>query len=366
MSGGSFRAQRLLERGPMEERAPMNDAEPRSPERSFLRSFAPGFLILLTALLFSPPLPAAAPTEEETAPTYPIRLEREARAGARFDLTSEARIFRSEGVVEGEEAVQSEGSGEGKVRLEARATVEAVNSEGGITRARYEVKSFEGSIDGTAVEAIPAGSVLTTHTDGQQTRIRLEGGELGPQQLLLLIQVLETAREGEPGDDDLFGTEEPQAVGAAWPLHPAAVVAAFSANGTELTVDAVSGGSRLVAQRPVAGVECLQIEGRLDVVQMIPPGVDETAFVNARLSLEYSGDYPLDDTRLAMDGRILSRLEIRHILFEPEEEGDLPVYHLRVNESDKKFSIRPLEAAEEPEGEASSPAGSEEAARSHP
>lgn len=313
------------------------------------------------------PTPEGAKTAADEGPRYEILLERGARKGDRFELTSEARILRSESVIEGEEEIEPEGQGEGKVHLEATATVLGVNSEGGITEASYEVKSFTGTFDGVEVEAFAAGSVLEMEAVGGQTQIVLRDGELSPKQLLLLVQVLETAREGEPGDDDLFGTGEPQAVGGVWPVHPEAVVAAFSANGTQVTAGAVSGGSRLVAARTVDGVECLRIEGRLDITEMNPPGIDETAFANARMTLEYTGNYPIDNVSLTMDGRILSRLEIRHSLFEPEEEGDLPIYHLRIHESDKKFSIRPLEKAPEPDpatGASSPPPVAEGAAKS--
>lgn len=282
---------------------------------------------------------------------FPIQLERGAPKGARFLLTSEARIFRSESVVEGEEEVQSEGSGEGEVKLTAIATVHGVNGEGGITQAEYEVWTFSGSIDGASVAQIPAGSVLRTEKTEEGTRITLDDGELTPRQLLLLVQVLETAQEDQPGDDDIFGTEEPRAVGETWPVNADQAVKAFSANGTKLSAEAVSGGSRLVERRQVAGVDCLHIEGRLDVSLLEPPGIDETLFVNARMALEFTGDYPEDNVSLGMEGKILSRMEIRHLLFEPEEEGDLPIYHLTVSESEKSFSIRPPE--ESPSGETS-------------
>ncbi|MCB1036766.1 MAG: hypothetical protein KDD47_23270, partial [Acidobacteria bacterium] len=47
---------------------------------------------------------------------------------------------------------------------------------------------------------------------------------------------------------------------------------------------------------------------------------------------------------------IRTRMEIRHLIFEPEEEGDLPVYHLAINESEKRFSIRSLEPEEAGDG----------------
>ncbi len=321
----------------------------RVPARGFL-----GALALLICLVSVPKVlgaqEAAGTQEAAVPPRYTIRLERGAPSGTHFMLTAEARIFRSEAVVEDEEEIESEGSGEGRVRLEAAATVYEINKEGGITRAEYKVRSFEGSIDGNPVEEIPPGSILRTENEEQGTRITLVGGELSSRQMLLLVQVLETAQEDQPGDDDLFGTEEPQAMGSAWPIHAAAAVEAFSANGTELSAESVSGGSRLVEKHEIAGVECLKIEGRMDISYMKPPGIDETAFANARMTLEFQGDYPVDTALLAFEGKILSRLEIRHLLFGPEEEEDLPIYHLAVSESEKSFSIRPLKGTPQEEG----------------
>ena len=291
--------------------------------------------------------PTLGDEEGTAAPKFDIRLERGAPEGARFLLTAEARISSSESVVEDEKEIESEAFVEGRVRLEAAATILGVNAEGGVTEAEYEVRSFSGSFDGNPVDEIPPGSVLRTRGGEEGTSVSLAEGELGPIQKMLLVQVLETAREEQPGDDDLFGTAEPQAIGATWPIRGAAAVQAISANGTEVEEKYVSGGSRVVERHEVAGIECLQIEGRLDVIYMKPPGVDESNFANARLAIEFRGEYPTDTSRLALGGKILSRLEIRHLLFEAEEEGELPIYHLTANESEKSFSIRPLEEEEE-------------------
>jgi hypothetical protein len=74
--------------------------------------------------------------------------------------------------------------------------------------------------------------------------------------------IVHLREHNQPDDDEVFGTDKPQAVGASWPLNPEAF-AKQSESGSHDPVDPkhVKGATTLVAVRDIPGFgPCLQLE----------------------------------------------------------------------------------------------------------
>jgi len=240
------------------------------------------YLLVLTVLLL---LPAVALAE-----TYDIVMSRTARAGDRYSVAATAQsVSRAEAPGKRSPTVT-----ERRLAISGELEMLEVRASGRASRSRLTVSHFEGTENGKPVAGLAEGAVVTAQLEGEDTVYRVNGEPAEEGLSELLKMVLHYRRDDIPDDQAFFGTDQPRAVGEAWPVN--AAVAAETLSRDKLTVEPgdVTGQTRLVDLTDVDGTPCLRIAGEVTVtdVEMELPKMAQ--LTSSRLVLAMEGDYPRD------------------------------------------------------------------------
>lgn len=104
----------------------------------------------------------------------------------------------------------------------------------------------------------------------KETQYTLDSGRLSPTDQGVLRLALNIQEEGVPNDDDTFGTKEPQAVGASWPINAEAMTRRLREQSYDpIEPKQVKGTVKLVGVEDVPDVgPCLHVEFDFTVMNM--------------------------------------------------------------------------------------------------
>lgn len=142
------------------------------------------------------------------AKTYPIHLTRPSHAGERWHViaedTTDKTVTQDGTVMDEKHRV---------LHLDGVYTVVAVNDHGRPTRDHYDVKEL--TADGQPLASSGVG-IDVTRARREEDAVVLVGGAPASAEVLDAIRTLFTVKTGGATDDEVFGTQQPQAVGAHW------------------------------------------------------------------------------------------------------------------------------------------------------
>lgn len=201
--------------------------------------------------------PGSRPTTDPSA-LHPVRMHRPAQIGDEHLLAIESR-----------ETLTQLGSQRGQlvtrqtevtsVSLRGRRRVLEVDEAGKVSLARIEiVEATQRSSQGARLLLSPGAVVLHRRAAGGGS-IELDNGPL-PDDVVAALRFPLGDRLAAGTDDDIFGTEEPQPVGATWPLHARVLASAFGALGTlRIAPQNVRGETHFDDVVDVDGVPCIQL-----------------------------------------------------------------------------------------------------------
>jgi len=278
---------------------------------------------------------AAEPAAEALPDAWPIVLHRRDHVGERYRMTRVATehrrsVLRVGGHIAREDELRRQ------VRLEGEVRVVAVNGAGKPTAREITIGEAVLSEGGRTRELLPQGATLRASAGprGESGPIEWVGGQLSEDDVEALRLVINTAARPVT-DDDVFGTDQPQPIGASWPID-AAVAARDLSKIRALTVgpDGVSGSVSLLGVAEERGQRCLEIsaELRADGFSLgdLPEGSQiERSSVVATLR----GLLPTDPAVRRLRGQQTMRMELVLRMNMDGQEGVMETTNARASES---------------------------------
>lgn len=258
-------------------------------------------LTLLFAVCLTAGPPARAddrkPAEQATDKRYPIKFVRPVTVGTKYHYVADGAILQRMKMTVGGKPGRSSEDGHG-IHVEGTVEVLAVNDEGEEAKVACKLDKCVRMTGEDEKELIPAGRVVTAVAGKEKTTFTLDEGAISKEAEEALDLVLRLPEDDGYTDDDVYGTKEPQKVGASWPVNAEAM--AKSAEDEDVKVDPkdVGGSLKLEAIETVEGVECLKISGSLSVKRLIPKAPEGlppgTKVVNGSMDARFSGLFPTD------------------------------------------------------------------------
>lgn len=267
----------------------------------------------------------SAPAEvgEGTSPdrTYTIQLHRPLSVGDQNLVAIEVEeVEQSRGVI-GDRVVRAVDETVG-VTLGAIRTVESVDDSGEWTRARFVI--VEATLRDAEGERsfLEEGQTLIVDRGGEEPTMELSNGDLTDEIRGALGRALSLQIQPE-STDDIFGTPDPQPVGASWDLNLEQAARGLSRGGKlRVTADQLAGRATLVGLEQVHGIDCLRIGAEMAASELeipdVPPGsqLDE-----AELAVSFDGCFPTAASMPRVQGSHVMTARFRMIV--PTEEGPM-------------------------------------------
>ncbi|HEX7599981.1 MAG TPA: hypothetical protein VF316_00170 [Polyangiaceae bacterium] len=228
---------------------------------------------------------AAAPAP---ARTYPIRMHWAHRVGVRTHaILDDDKRDQTVTRLPGQPANKSD-----KVthaHLDGTLIVQEVDDKENARRTEIVVNEvWQTTGDGARVVLAPAGAhLMVTRAARRQDAQVTSNGQPASKELRDAMDGLLTLSIGGPTDDEVFGTAEPQAVGAEWGVNSAVAQKDLSDKG--IVAGGMTGKVKLAGTERVRDVECLDLRVEFTVsgiesVSDLPPGsIVESGAVDAHM-----------------------------------------------------------------------------------
>jgi hypothetical protein len=254
------------------------------------------FLIALSVLL-ALPLRAAEPQQ------YPIRLDRPMKVGDRFVIKATASRT-VDGLATPDRHTPKTMQERTEVELAGECEVLAVTDEGQIAKARVVLDRASMTLPTSAPDALERGTVLLVTIEKGRKSITGERVALSlrtTEALNLVLPMDEVT--GTPESQRMFGTSQPQAVGATWKMDAKRCAARLQKVGLEIDPGELKGGCKLAQAGKLNGEPCVKILAKIraDHLMMsqmmgtpIPANWDS---VDGSIDSTYTAVFPTDLTR---------------------------------------------------------------------
>lgn len=286
-----------------------------------LRCAVPACALALSACAAPHPLPSVAPSAAPT--TFAIRLHRPQKPGDRGVVWTSVRSRRTTTVVEGDRTVKRE-TVDREIELEARVVVLAVDGAGTPTHLEYTIESLNVQSPEGRSEPLPRGSVIAAERGHERVTYRAVA-PLSPEAQKAMDEVV-GPRSSESTDDEVFGTAEPQGVGAIWPMNTALAAKSLAAAHLDVPAEAIRGQTHLVGLAEVAGRPCLEVAGELTIrdprIIDLPDGRPESA----ELRSSYRKLVPIDTAAPEVDSTLRIDVDVAlRVALGPNREGMMTV-----------------------------------------
>ena len=297
-------------------------------------------LLLLTACGSAAPPPSTAADSPPIEEGQEVVLERRARPGDRFVLTTEARD-RTRSVVRMPGEPVEESVEDATHRLRADAVVLDVDAQGRVARIELTVKHATRLEGGEEEAVVPAGAVIQVSRalrPDEEPGVTWVGGTLTEEQAAWITDVVDS-READVGADEMYGTVQPRAVGESWPIDAARAARNLDSMPTvRVSEERLRGQSTLAALTEIEGVPCMEIVTELELGDLsvlgLPPRVqlrEAVATGRARRWLPLAIDRPTLREESAFEMRFTAAVPT------PEGRGTLEVTAHNTSRSDYRF-----------------------------
>jgi hypothetical protein len=259
-------------------------------------------------------------TTGQAAERHRIVLHRPHAVGDRAEGTFRARSDTSQSVTVDGQTVDNEVEAI-DITLVAEMVIREVNAQGKATRTELTVRQCT-SDTFASHELLPQGSVIvvTAAPPPAAGAITLVGGTLTEEQEERLDLVLSTS-VSQINDDDVFGSDEPRAVGESWSIDSELAARALSKiDKLTFTADALSGGTLFTGIDTVDGVPCQRVEATMRAQRFDLSGLPESAVVeSASVEMQMNAALPVDTSmhRLRSEEGMRMQMTVRF----PTDDG---------------------------------------------
>jgi hypothetical protein len=173
---------------------------------------------------------------------------------------------------------------------------------------------------------VPPGAriAITRAKEKDDAKVTIDG-QPASKELRETLDDLLTLTTGGPSDDEIFGTNVPQPIGAEWAPNIALAEKDLGEKGIVARPGGLTGKVKLVGTEQANGVECLDVEADMDVdgiqsISDLPPG---SSIQNGRVSARMRGLFPVDEKlgRMGEEMDVITRAKLRV----PSPNGDVEV-----------------------------------------
>jgi hypothetical protein len=232
--------------------------------------------LALSCLLFAACGGGAASTQTEhgsSGPTYAIHLTRHTTVGFAWSETAHFTQLQQTIVHDAQGAVVSDQTQGTAIELTGDYTVLTVSPSGDPAQMRLVLRAF--TVDagtGAVTPSVPGNALLIDRTNDTIT------GAAGEPLDAALVAALRSVvpDRAPPVDDDLvFGTREPQAVGASWPIDSEGAARGLAALQLTVAPADVGGSSTLVDAGNEGGHDVLELRTVISAHHVGMPGLPQ-------------------------------------------------------------------------------------------
>jgi hypothetical protein len=233
---------------------------------------------------------AVAAAADDTS--YEIVLDRATKVGATYGIVSTGRNVEHVLITNGKTVLEKKAS-ELSVQLDASATVLAIDAKGRPAKVRLKIVEFTIFTTVGQSSPFPRGTELIAEADGGAKRFTVDGKAVADDigKALSLVHAVGSTDET---NDDVLGTSGRKKVGDSWPVNAAFAAKSFHDSGIDAKADGVTGETKLVGVTRAGGVECLQVEAKIEMgsfEMQLPPGFK---MEEGQLVVRYSSTLPVD------------------------------------------------------------------------
>ncbi len=247
------------------------------------------------------------------ADLHEIRLLRPVKAGDRFEISAKvAYEDKMKTTFDGKEVESDETIV--ACRMTGSLTVVAVTTKGLPSALKLKVKTVECVNAGQPAEFFKEGDELSLRRDEPENETQVNGEAAEDVQAQIIESLLSVQAEDEVSDEDIFGTKDRVALGAAWPVNAKAAVASLERSGvTGLDPKGVSGSAKLVTlgefeKQPALSVHMeAKIDGKGVKLSNLPENVTGKKF-HSEYTVEM--EVPVDPASTAGRTKGLAKMEV--------------------------------------------------------
>jgi len=244
--------------------------------------------ILLTALL------TVTTVATGLAQPYDIQFIRPFEMNDSFQYTAEGSTTQKMAVMMNGQPMQDQ-SKSIKGSISALLTIQKVDEEGTPTESTFTVDTFAGEVDGSPVEAIEKGTVITAVSGEDDSMTFSIGDEKATGPTDELLQALLAIATGDSSEtDSILGTDEPQSVGDEWDVSAGEMLESMKESGMQISADTVTGKAKLVEKVDSPVGEALKIEADINIDLSKSPMPMPIEIEEAGLVVEMDGLLPVD------------------------------------------------------------------------
>ena len=267
---------------------------------------------------------------------YPIKLDIPDRVGERYHVDASSTQRRIVTTTFPGQFAQTT-TDEFTIELGADVSIEAVEKDVA-TRKRFTIVNSKITKGGSSRPLLPEGSVVVASRDKDRTVFHVNEKPVDEQTTAWLLSLIALHTAGV-GDDGMFGTKTPKAVGESWPISIDEIKKLLREMGASGSGE-ISGSGTLEK----AEADHIFVRGRVSVKNVLLALGEKFTPEGGIVEAHYFGRVPLsesDTSRGVVGGFHLAAKGIR-----TEEAGSIRVEY--VMDSLSQYEIRPLDEVTKP------------------
>ena len=251
---------------------------------------------------------------------YAIHLDRPSKVGQTYTISAVTQ-FKMENTL-GAPGIQPRRQQEAfTVELDGTVEVLAVDQK---SREPTKVSCTVSKCVRDEQPLLAEGTVLVAYSGPDDTRYMVNDQPVQQPIAASLHEVLGTHRPGAPGDDAVFGTDQPKKVADTWPLHPQGAAKLFSHEGVDVSQDRITGSAKLTGVRETDGRKLLEIETESSITDLHGVLPDGMAVIGGNASFHYTGLVPADGEGMSPGGTSQMKFSMK---LEGEDLHNRPFYN---------------------------------------
>jgi hypothetical protein len=189
-----------------------------------------------------------------------------------------------------------------EVELDADFTPLTTDAAGRQIRSQYVIHRCVATVDQASRQLVaPGQTVIVERADPPV--ITVNGQPMSADDIDLLDLIVSTDPPRVTLDDAIFGTPQPQEVGASWPINVQNAAADLSGREMVVSPNDLQGQVQLVEVVPCSAGHCLSIVANLQATNIQLPGLPPGAVVtSSQLESRMEGLLPVDPSRPSEEG----------------------------------------------------------------
>lgn len=241
-----------------------------------------------------------AHADEPSGKAYPVRLSYAGKVNERFDFTnrvSQELITSISSAPPGSKPVVDTTG----LVIEGVIQTLAIDSKGQPTKFSLTIRKFVRTDGKDTGPVLPAGTVVIVDSS-RATADNPDGGyavanvKLSPAQLDALGLVTEAPKAETPTDDECYGTDVRQKIGASWPINVAKASKQPILDGWSASPEHTKGNSKLRSVDRINGNDWMTIEINILSDKGEGPVPPQAVIEKANLQIKMVGSSPLPAT----------------------------------------------------------------------